>query len=162
MMFNPSTAAYVTSYYLPSFEAAAQSLKVAPIIARVGSATDIETAINSLGQEPGGGLLVMPDNFMEINRAQIISLAARNNVPAIYQLPVNVKDGGLLSYGADFADVFRRAAVYVDRVLRGTLPSEFPVQMSTKYILTINARTAKALGLAVPPTLILRADEVIE
>jgi len=162
MMFNPSTAAYVTSYYLPSFEAAAQSLKVTPIIARVGSAADIETAIISLGQKPGGGLLVMPDNFMEINRAQIISLASRNNVAAIYQLPVNVKDGGLLSYGADFADVFRRAAVYVDRVLRGTLPSELPVQMPTKYILAINVKTAKALGLAVPPTLILRADEVIE
>jgi putative ABC transport system substrate-binding protein len=104
----------------------------------------------------------MPDNFMEINRAQTISLAARNNVAAIYQLPVNVKDGGLLSYGADFADVFRRAAVYVDRVLRGTLPSELPVQMPTKYILAINVKTAKALGLAVPPTLMLRADEVIE
>jgi putative ABC transport system substrate-binding protein len=104
----------------------------------------------------------MPDNFMEIHRAQIISLAAQNNVPAIYQLPVNVKDGGLLSYGADFADVFRRAAPYVDRVLRGTMPSELPVQMPTKYILAINAKTAKALGLAVPSTLLATADEVIE
>jgi putative tryptophan/tyrosine transport system substrate-binding protein len=104
----------------------------------------------------------MPDNFMEIHRAQIISLAARNNVPAIYQLPVNVKDGGLLSYGADFADVFRRDAPYVDRVLRGTAPSELPVQMPTKYILAINAKTAATLGLAVPSTLLVRADEVIE
>jgi putative tryptophan/tyrosine transport system substrate-binding protein len=162
MMFNPATAAYVTSYYLPLFEAAAQSLQVEPITARVGSTAEIEAAINSLGHELGGGLLVMPDNFMEINRAQIISLAARNNVPAIYQLPVNVRDGGLLSYGADFADVFRRAAAYVDRVLRGTMPSELPVQMPTKYILAINARTAKTLGLAVPQTLLVRADEVIE
>jgi ABC-type uncharacterized transport system substrate-binding protein len=162
MMFNPDTASYVSSYYLPSFESAAQSRKIAPITARVRSDAEIETVIISLGREPGGGLLVMPDNFMEIHRAQIISLAARNNVPAIYQLPVNVKDGGLLSYGADFADVFRRAAPYVDRVLRGTMPSELPVQMPTKYVLAINAKTAKALGLAVPSTLLVRADEVIE
>jgi putative ABC transport system substrate-binding protein len=115
--------------------------------------------ITSLGHEPGGGLLVMPDNFMEIHRAQIISLAARNNVPAIYQY---VKDGGLLSYGADFADVFRRAAPYVDRILRGTMPSELPVQMPTKYVLAINAKTAKALGLTVSSTLLATADEVIE
>jgi putative tryptophan/tyrosine transport system substrate-binding protein len=126
MMFNPDTAAYVSSYYLPSFEAAAQSLKVAPITASVRSDAEIETVITSLGREPGGGLLVMPDNFMEIHRAQIISLAARNSVPAVYQLPVNVRDGGLLSYGADFADVFRRAAPYVDRVLRGTMRRSFP------------------------------------
>jgi putative ABC transport system substrate-binding protein len=162
MMFNPDTAPYVSSYYLPSFEAAAQSLKVAPITARVYSDAEIETAISSLGREPGGGLLVMPDNFMEIHRAQIISLAARNNVPAVYQLPVNVRDGGLLSYGADFADIFRRAAPYVDRVLRGALPSELPVQMPTKYIMALNAKTAKALGLTVPPTLLVRADELIE
>jgi putative tryptophan/tyrosine transport system substrate-binding protein len=162
MMFNPDTAAYVSSYYLPSFEAAAQSLKVAPITARVRSDTEIEKVITSLGREPGGGLLVMPDNFMEIHRAQIISLAARNNVPAVYQLPVNVRDGGLLSYGADFADVFRRAAAYVDRVLHGTMPSELPVQMPTKYIMALNAKTAKALGLTVPPTLLVRTDEVIE
>jgi putative ABC transport system substrate-binding protein len=162
MMFNPDTAAYVSSYYLPSFEVAAQSLKVAPITARVRSDAEIETVITSLGREPGGGLLVMPDNFMEIHRAQIISLAARNNVPAVYQLPVNVRDGGLLSYGADFADVFRHAAAYVDRVLRGTTPSELPVQMPTKYIMALNAKTAKALGLTVPPTLLVRADEVIE
>ena len=162
MMFNPDTAAYVSSYYLPSFEAAAQSLKVAPITARVRSDVEIETVITSLGREPGGGLLVMPDNFMTIHRAQIISLAARNNVPAVYQLPVNVGDGGLLSYGADFADVFRRAASYVDRVLHGTMPSELPVQMPTKYIIALNAKTAKALGLTVPPTLLTRADEVIE
>jgi len=162
MMFNPDTASYVSSYYLPAFEAATQSRKVAPITARVRNDAEIETVITSLGREPGGGLLVMPDNFMEIHRAQIISLAAQNKVPAIYQLPVNVKEGGLLSYGADFADVFRRAAAYVDRVLRGTMPSELPVQMPIKYILAINAKTAEALGLAVPSTLLVRADEVVE
>jgi putative ABC transport system substrate-binding protein len=162
IMFNPDTASYVSSYYLPSFEAGPQKRNVTPITARVRSDAEIETVITSLGRDPGGGLLVMPVNFMEIHRAKIISLAARNNVPAIYQLPVNVKDGGLLSYGADFADVFRCAAPYVDRVLRGTMPSELPVQMPTKYILAINAKTAKALGLAVPSTLLATADELIE
>jgi putative ABC transport system substrate-binding protein len=162
MMFNPDTAPYVGSYYLPSFKAAAQSRKMAPIIASVRSDAEIETLITSLGREPIGGLLVMPDNFMEIHRAQIISLAARSKVPAVYQWPGLVREGGLLSYGADFADLFRRAAPYVDRVLRGTMPSELPVQMPTKYIMTVNTKTAKALGLTVPATLLLSADEVIE
>jgi len=118
--------------------------------------------VTSLGREPVGGLLVMPDNFMTIHRAQIISLAARNHVPAAYQLPVNVRDGGLLSYGADFADIFRRAASYVDRVLRGVMPSELPVQMPTKYVMAVNAKTAKALGLTIPQSILLRADQVIE
>jgi putative tryptophan/tyrosine transport system substrate-binding protein len=162
MMFNPNTAPYVSSYYLPSFEAAAQSHKVAPITARVHSDAEIETTITSLGREPGGGLLIMPDNFMEIHRAQIILLAARNNVPAVYQLPVNVRDGGLLSYGADIADIFRRAASHVDLVLRGAMPSELPVQMPTKYIMAVNAKAATALGLTVPASLLARADEVVE
>ena len=162
MMFNPDTAPYVSSYYLPSFEAAARSLKVAPITARVHSDAEIETVVTSLGREPVGGLLVMPDNFMTIHRAQIISLAARNHVPAVYQLPVNVRHGGLRSYGADFADIFRRAASYVDRVLRGVMPSELPVQMPTKYVMAVNAKTAKALGLTIPQSILLRADQVIE
>jgi putative tryptophan/tyrosine transport system substrate-binding protein len=162
MMFNPDTAPYVSSYYLPSFEAAAQSLKVVPITARVHSDADIETIITSLGREPGGGLLVMPDNFMDIHREQIISLAARNIVPSVYQFPVSVRDGGLLSYGADFADIFRSAAPYVDRVLRGAMPSELPVQMPTKYVLALNTKTARALGLTVPLSLLSRADDVIE
>jgi len=162
MMFNPDTAPYVSSYYLPSFKAAAQSRNVTPITAPVRNDVEIETVIASLGRDPGSSLLVMPDNFTEIHRAQIIASAARNNVPAIYQLLVQVKDGGLLSYGADFADIFRRAAPYVDRILRGTMPSELPVQMPTKYILAINAKTAKALGLSVPSTLLATADEVIE
>ena len=162
MMFNPDTAPYVSSYYLPSFEAAAQSLKVVPITARVYSDAEIETVITSLGREPGGGLLVMPDNFMDIHRKQIISLAKQNNVPSIYQFPVSVRDGGLLSYGADFADIFRSAALYVDRVLRGAMPSELPVQMPTKYLLAVNTKTAGSLGLTVPPLLLARADEVIE
>ena len=162
MMFNPDTAPYVSSYYLPSFKAAAQSRNVTPITAPVHNDDEIETVIASLGRDPGSSLLVMPDNFTEIHRGQIIASAARNNVSAIYQLLVQVKDGGLLSYGADFADIFRRAAPYVDRILRGTMPLDLPVQMPTKYKLAINAKTAKALGLTVQPTLLATADEVIE
>ena len=162
MMFNPDTAPYINSYVLPSFEAAAQSFKVALIAAPVHSDSEIETVITSLGREPGGGLLALPDNFVEINRASIISLAARNNVPAVYQTPVIARDGGLLSYGADFRDIFRRATRYVDRILRGAKPSELPVQMPIKYLMIINLKTAKALGLAVPPALLVAADEVIE
>jgi putative ABC transport system substrate-binding protein len=162
MMFNPDTAPYVSSYYLPLFKAAAQSRNMTPITAPVHNDVEIETVITSLGCDPGSGLLVMPDNFVEIHRTQIIASAARNNVPAIYQLLVQVEDGGLLSYGSDFADIFRRAAPYVDRILRGTMPSDLPVQMPTKYNLAINAKTAKALGLTVPPTLLATADEVIE
>lgn len=162
MMFNPDTAPYINSYVLPSFEAAAQSFKVALIAAPVHSDSEIETVITSLGCEPGGGLLALPDNFVEINRASIISLAARNNVPAVYQTPVIARDGGLLSYGADFRDIFRRATRYVDRILRGAKPSELPVQMPIKYLMIINLKTAKALGLAVPPALLVAADEVIE
>ena len=104
----------------------------------------------------------MPDNFIEIHRAIIISLVARNNIPAVYQAPVIARDGGLLSYGVDFQDIFHRAARYVDQILRGAKPSELPVQLPTKYLMVINVRTAKALGLTVPPTLLATADEVLE
>jgi putative tryptophan/tyrosine transport system substrate-binding protein len=162
MMFNPDTAPYIRPTFLPLFEAAAQSFKVTLIAAPVHSDAEIETAITSLGREPGGGLLAVPDNFMEIHRAQIVSLAARNNVPTVSQTPVIARDGGLLSYGADFQDIFRRAARYVDSILRGAKPSELPVQMPIKYLMVINLKTAKALGLTVPPGLLVAADEVIE
>jgi putative tryptophan/tyrosine transport system substrate-binding protein len=106
-MFNPDTAPYVRSYFLPSFEAAARSLKIEPIAAPVHSDPEIETVINSLGREPGSGLVLMPDNFMTAHRAPIILLAARNNVPAVYQLSVFARDGGLLSCGPDYLDIFR-------------------------------------------------------
>jgi putative tryptophan/tyrosine transport system substrate-binding protein len=162
MMFNPSTAPYIKSYALPSFEAAARSLNVAPIAAPVHNDTEIEAAMATLGREPGSGLLGMPDNFIEIHRALIISLAARHNVPAVYQTPIIARDGGLLSYGADFKDIFHRSARYVDNILRGAKPSELPVQLPTKYFMVINLKTAQALGLIVPPTLLATADEVIE
>jgi putative tryptophan/tyrosine transport system substrate-binding protein len=162
IMFNPDTATYGKSYFLPSFEAAARSLQVEPISALVHNDAEIEAALASLGGEPGGGLVVMPDSFTTIHRALIISLAAQNNLPAIYKGPQNARDGGLLSYGSDNIDEFRRAAIYVDRILRGAKPAELPVQLPTKLVMTLNAKTAKALGLSVPQSILLRADEVIE
>jgi putative ABC transport system substrate-binding protein len=161
IIFNPDTA--TTSLYGgPSFETAARSLNVAPIIAPVHSDLEIETAIVALGREPGGGFVAMPDVFMIAHRASIISAAARNNVPAVYHLSEFARDGGLLPYGFDPADSYRGAATYVDRILRGSKPGDLPVQLPTKFEMVVNRKTAKALGLAIPPSILLRADEVIE
>jgi putative ABC transport system substrate-binding protein len=135
IMFNPDTAPGRGSYFLPSFEAAARSLKVASIAAPVHSDAEIETVIASLSREPRGGLVVMADAFMEVHRAPIILLAARNNVPAVYYATQFTKDGGLLSYGPDPVDIFRRSATYVDRILRGAKPSELPVQLPIKFVI---------------------------
>jgi putative ABC transport system substrate-binding protein len=159
-MFNPDAA--LVSTYMPSFETAARSLKVEPIITPVHSDVEIETAINALGHEPGGGLVVLPDLFMVAHRASIISAAARNSVPAVYGLSESARDGGLLSYGADLVDIWRRAATYVNRILRGEKPGDLPVQLPTKFEMVVNLKTAKALGLAIPPSIRLRADEQIE
>jgi putative ABC transport system substrate-binding protein len=161
-MFNPDTAPYARSYYLPAFEAAARSLKVEPIAALVHSDAEIEMVITSLGREPRGGLVVMPDSFMFAHRTQIILLAARNNVPEVYQFSLFARDGGLLSYGPDPVDIFRRSASYVDRILRGEKPAELPVQVPVKFEMAVNVKTAKALGLTIPQSILLRADEVIE
>jgi putative ABC transport system substrate-binding protein len=160
IMFNPDTAP--VSVYMPSFETAARSLEVVPIIASVHSEGEIETAIVALGRGPGGGLVVMPGLFTNVDRAPIILAAARNNVPAVYGLSESARDGGLLSYGVDRVDLYRRAASYVDRILRGAKPADLPVQFPTKFEIVLNLKTAKALGLAVPPSIMLRADEVIE
>jgi putative ABC transport system substrate-binding protein len=159
-IFNPDTAPIST--YMPSFETAARSLKVEPITAPVRSDAEIETAIIALGREPGGGLVAMPDTFTNAHRAPIILAAARNNVPAVYALSFFARDGGLLSYGPDLVDLYRRAATYVDRILRGAKPEDLPVQFPTKFEMVLNLKTAKALGLAIPPSIMLRADEVIE
>ena len=116
----------------------------------------------ALGREPGGGLIVIPEAFTQVHRAPIISAAARNNVAAVYNRPEFVRNGGLLSYGADRRDTFLRAASYVDRILRGEKPGDLPVQFPTKFEMVVNLKTAKALGLTVPPSLLSRADEVIE
>jgi putative ABC transport system substrate-binding protein len=160
IMFNPDTAP--ASTYVPSFETAARSIKVVPISAPVHSDVEIETAIIALGREPGGGLVVMPDTFMVAHRAPIILAAARNKAPAVYSLSAFARDGGLLSYGVDQVDAWRRAATYVDRILRGAKPGDLPVQLPTKYEMVVNLKTAKALGLTVQQSILLRADEVIE
>jgi putative ABC transport system substrate-binding protein len=150
------------SFFMPSFETAARSLKVEAITAPVHDEAEIETAIIALSREPGGGLVVMGDIFLIAHRVPIILAAARNNVPAVYNLSVFVKDGGLLSYGVDRADIFRRAASYVDRILRGAKPADLPVQLPTRFEMAVNLKTAKALGITVPQSILLRADEVIE
>ena len=162
MMFNPDTSPGGGSYYRPAFEAAARLLKVGQIITPVHSDAEIETAITSLGREPGGGLVVMHDAFVQVHRAPIILLVARNNVPAVYQRSVFVRDGGLLSYGPNQVDIFRRSVSYVDRILRGAKPADLPVQLPTKFEMVVNLKTAKALDLTVPQSILLRADEVIE
>ena len=129
IMFNPDLPA--PSVYMPSLETAARSLKVEPIIAPVHSDVEIETAITALGREPGGGFVVIPDVFMIVHRAPIILAGARNNVPAVYHLSTFARDGGLLTYGVDQVDIYRRAATYVDRILRGAKPGDLPVQFTT-------------------------------
>jgi putative ABC transport system substrate-binding protein len=160
IMFNPDLPGPPT--YMPSLETAARLLKVVLINAPVHSDAEIEMAIIALGHEPRGGLVVMPDIFTNAHRAPIILATARNNVPAVYALSQSVKDGGLLSYGVDRVDVWRRAAAYVDRILRGEKPGDLPVQFPTKFEMVVNRKTANALGLAIPPSILLRADEVIE
>jgi putative ABC transport system substrate-binding protein len=162
IMFNPDTAPGGGAYFLEPFETAARSLAVEPIMARVRSDAEIEAAITSLGREQAG-LVTMPDTFMQVHQGTVISLTALNNVPAIgADLPGFAKEGGLLSYGANFPDIFRRAAPYVDRVLGGANPGDLPVQAPTKYELVINLKTAKALGLDVPLHFQQLADDVIE
>jgi putative ABC transport system substrate-binding protein len=160
IMFNPDVN--TASLYMPLFETAARSLKVVPITAPVHSDEDIETTITALGREPGGGLVALTGAFLVAHRAPIILAAARNNIPVVYQLSAYARDGGLLSYGPDPVDYFRRAATYVDRILRGAKPAELPVQLPTKIEMVVNLKTAKALGLTVPQSILLRADEIIE
>src|SRR6516165_6960795 len=160
IMFNPDTSP--ASAYMPSFETAARSLKVAPITKLVHSDAEIETAIIDLGREPRGGFIVMPDGFMTTHRAPIISAAARYNVPAVYEQSAYPREGGLLSYGIDLVDNFRRAATYADRILRGEKPGDLPVQFPTKFEMILNLKTAKALSLTVPPSILARATDVVE
>jgi putative tryptophan/tyrosine transport system substrate-binding protein len=162
IMFNPDTAPGGGLYLLPSFESAAQKLNVKPIVARVRNEADIEAVIASLGSEPNAGLALMPDIFLAVHRASIISMAAQKNVPTVYVARFFVRDGGLVSYGADFGDIFIRAAPYVDRILRGAKPADLPVQLPIKFETGVNTKTAKTLGLTVPQSILLSADEVIE
>jgi putative ABC transport system substrate-binding protein len=161
MLFNPATAPQ-TAYYRSSIENASRTLGIAIEGAPFQGAADIEKIIPALGQNSDGGLIVMPDISNQTHRETIISLTARHRVPAVYGFQFFVKDGGLASYGVDLPDLQRRAATYADRILKGAKPADLPVQLPTKFELAINLKSAKALGLEIPPSLLARADEVIE
>jgi len=161
LVFNPAAAPYV-EYYLQPFKAAAASLAVEPIAAPVRDASELEAVVSAQAREPNTGLVAMPEAFLNAHRAEITSLAARHRLPAIYPYRFFAELGGLLSYGTDLSDNFRRAATYADRIMRGEKPGELPVQAPVKFELVINLKTAKALGLDVPLHLQQRADEVIE
>jgi putative ABC transport system substrate-binding protein len=162
LLFNPQTAPYVAEYYQGPFEAAAPAFGVQATAAVVRQTAEIEAAISEIAREPGGGLVVPPDNFLYVHRELIFALAARHRLPAVYPFRFMVREGGLVSYGVDLSETFPRAAEYIDRILKGTKPADLPVQAPTKFELVVNLKTAKAIGLEVPPTLLARADEVIE
>ena len=160
-LFHPETATYA-EYYLKPFKAAAVSFAVDAVAAPVHDRSELESVIAAQAREPNGGLIAMPDSFLNAHRGEITSLALRYGLPAIYPYRFFPQVGGLLSYGSDQYDNFRRAAIYADRILRGTKPNELPVQIPFKFDLVINLKTAKALGLDVPFLFQQRADEAIE
>jgi ABC-type uncharacterized transport system substrate-binding protein len=161
-IFDPRFAPGGGSYYTNLIKSAAPSFQVALTATPVHDAAEIESAVGTFAREPNGGLLVLPDTTTRTRRRLIVALAAQYRVPAIYDFRDIVVEGGLISYGVDVADLIRRAAGYVDRVLKGAKPAELPVQLPTKFELVINLQTAKALGLEISSQLQQRADEVIE
>jgi putative ABC transport system substrate-binding protein len=160
-LFNPATTPYA-AYYLNPFKAAGLSFAVEAIAAPIRDTSEFEAVIAAEAREPNAGLMVMPDAFMNSHRVDITSLAARYRLPAIYAFRYFAELGGLISYGNSVRDNYRRAAAYVDRILKGERPSDLPVQAPVTFDLVINLKTAKVLGLTVPPTLLAIADEVIE
>jgi ABC-type uncharacterized transport system substrate-binding protein len=160
-MFNPETAPYAEPF-LRAADASARTFGMELAAARIHNDADIGRAIAALGSTPGGGLIVLPETTTNIRSELIIALAARHRVPAIYAFRYQATSGGLISYGVDVADSFRAAASYADRILRGEKPADLPVQAPTKFVLVTNLKTATALGLTVPTSILLRADEVIE
>jgi putative tryptophan/tyrosine transport system substrate-binding protein len=160
-LFNPATATYFESFLNP-FKAAARSFAVEAIAAPVRDTSELESIVAAHARKLNGGLIAMPDGFLVAHRVEVTSLAARYRLPAVYSTRAFTELGGLLSYGNDLVDQYRRAAVYADRILKGAEPSELPVQVPVKFELVINLKTAKALGIDVPATLLGRADEVIE
>jgi putative ABC transport system substrate-binding protein len=161
LLFNPATAPYADIYVKP-FKAAATSLGLDAIAAPVHNGADLESVAAAQARGLNGGLVVMPDGFLNVHRAEIISLAARYRLPAIYPWRFFPELGGLFSYGSEQRELFRLAATYVDRILKGAKPSELPVQAPVKFELVINLKTARTLGLDVPLHLLQRADDVIE
>jgi putative ABC transport system substrate-binding protein len=160
LVANPKTTAY--DYFLRAAQAAAPSLTIEVVSTPVETTADIERAIESAARAPNGGLLLPPDTTTTVHRDLIIALAARHRLPAVYPFRVFVEAGGLMSYGTEQVAMFRQAALYVDRILRGAKPADLPVQAPTKFETVVNLKTAKALGLTVPPGLLVAADEVIE
>jgi putative ABC transport system substrate-binding protein len=161
MLFNPTLATFA-DFYLKPFKAAVASFAMEAVNAAVRDPSELETVIAALAREPDSGLVVLPDSFTDSHRAEITSLALRHRLPGVYPYRFYAELGGLLSYGVDLPDNFRRAASYADRILKGEKPSELPVQAPVKFELVINLKTAKAFGLDVPLILQQRADEVIE
>jgi putative ABC transport system substrate-binding protein len=161
LLFNPATAPYA-KFFLNPLRAAAPSFGVEVIAAPVRDTSELENVVGAQAREPNSGLIVTPDSFMDVHRAEITSLAARYRLPAVYPFRQFPEVGGLLSYGNDQLDNYRRAAVYVHRILRGAKPSELPVQAPVKFELVINLKTARALGLTVSPLLLTQADKVIQ
>jgi len=162
LMYNPESAPGGGISYMPSFIDSAKEFHLVPVEAEVHSPADIETAMAELGGLPESGLIVLPGNFTTFYRALIIALAARLRIPTLYPYPYFANEGGLLSYGVDVLDLFRRAPDYVDRILRGANPAELPVQAPRKFELVINLKTAGALGLVVPRILLAGADKLID
>ena len=160
-LFNPDTGPYAEAF-LQRAEPAARALGVELIPTRVHTDAEIERAITALGSEPGSALIVLPEATMNARSELIIEVAARSRVPAIYAFRFQAIGGGLFSYGVDPAEEFRGAASYVDRILRGATPADLPVQAPTKFLLVVNLKTAKALGLTIPPHILALADEVIK
>jgi putative tryptophan/tyrosine transport system substrate-binding protein len=161
LLFNPPTATFIQAYISP-FKAAAASVGVEAIVAPVNGVPELQSQVTTQAREPNSGLVVIPDTFTQAHLAEIAALAARYRVPAVYWSRSFPEIGGLISYGPYLVDEFRRAASYLDRILKGEKPSDLPVQAPVKFELVINLKTARALGLDVPPTLLVRADEVIE
>jgi putative tryptophan/tyrosine transport system substrate-binding protein len=160
LLFNPTGPPL--QFFVPSIQAAASSGNVQVSVATINSNGEIEGVIAGQAREPGGGVIVMPNAFNTTNRGLIIGLAARYRVPVIYFSAYSAQSGGLIGYGSDYAEQARQAAGYIDRILKGSKPADLPVQAPTKFELVINLRTAKALGLMVPPSMLAIADEVIE
>jgi putative ABC transport system substrate-binding protein len=160
-IFNPDMSAYYDQF-LPNFETDARQYSIKLTVARVGTQAETEAAVAKLAAAPGGGLIVPPDAFTLVNRDVIVQSTARYRIPAIYSYRQVIKEGGLMSYGPETSDIFRRSASYVDRILKGANPAELPAQAPAKFEFAINLKTATTLGLTVPPTVIALADEVIE
>jgi len=162
MMFNPDTAAQRGTVFLEPFLTAGRTLGVATSSAEVRSPADIEAALASLAEAPGGGFVAVPDPFLASNSTRIVEQAAKLRLPAIYPYRYYAAQGGLISYGVDNVELFRQSGDYVDRLLRGATPAELPIQQPTRFRMTVNTKAAQSLGLKLPATFIAQADEVIE